>query len=111
MKHVQTLPLVRELATLSEVDDLVEAVRQYAFPELVPNAADPLRVEAIRITVEGADLWDLRDNLEYTKGEVDAYSHIIKGEFSMERELIEGHVSSEPPAGGDGPEPADTSHD
>lgn len=88
MKHVQTLRLVRETTTLAELDDLVEAVRQYAFPELVPDTADPLRIEAVRITCEGDDLWDLRDRLEETAGEVESYKHMLQDEFTMSRAFI-----------------------
>lgn len=87
-KFVVTMRIVREVMTLAQLDDLVEELRQYAFPEVIEE--DHGRVTAVRVTVEGDDLWDLRENVEMVKDQVDGWREMLEDAFPfpMDREHL-----------------------
>lgn len=75
VKHVVTLNVERNAMTLEALDEIMEAFRQYGFPEVVEEPNNPGRVVAIRVTAEADDLWDLRDRIDELGGEFTEWEH------------------------------------
>lgn len=88
-QYVYTQELVREVMVLSELDDLVESVREYAFPEVLEEKGNPGRIVGVKITVEADDLWELRTAVEDTRNNVESYEHALKRPIlPLDREYV-----------------------
>lgn len=76
MRYTYEQRLERGSLTLDELDDLVESIREYAFPELVEETHG--RIIAVRVIIEADDGWDLRELVEQTRENMEGWQHGLK---------------------------------
>ena len=87
-KFTQDLRVSRSSATLDDLDEMLEAFRQYSYPTIIEEESSPGRIVAIRVEVEADDLWELRDRLDDLKNEVEQFGHALVDMLDIDRKHV-----------------------